>query len=161
VRTPPVSWRGKALTVRAAPDCRAWLERLPSPDPPWQALLTSDRPLTLRGLELRLGPDGPAGGAAVAPAEGPAVCVQGAALALEDGRLRSAGRAPLVVVRDGGELGVKACRLEAGAVALSVEVGYTPCRVRLEGNTCTVREASGVVLSLWAAEVRGPTPVEV
>jgi hypothetical protein len=57
---------------------------------------------------------------------------------------------------------MKACRLEAGAVALSVEVGQgPPCRVHLEGNTCTVREAAGVVLSLWAAEVRRPTPVEV
>ncbi len=53
--TPPLSWRGRALTVRATSGERPCLEMASAADP-WQALLTTDRDLTLEGLELRSRP---------------------------------------------------------------------------------------------------------
>jgi serine/threonine-protein kinase len=151
VRTPPLAWQGKALTLRAAPGGRPVLE-LAAPEHPWQALLCGDSELTLEGLELRH---------ALPREAGPLVCVEGAALRLTDCVLHSAGAGPLVVSRGGGELTLRGCRLDAGAVGVSAEVGAGPCRVTLEGNTVTVREPSGVALSLWAAELSAPAAADV
>ncbi|HEY1861202.1 MAG TPA: serine/threonine-protein kinase, partial [Gemmataceae bacterium] len=51
--TEPLTIRDKTLTLQAAPGCRPSLRLTPSPGRrPWQALLTSNRPLTLIGLDL-------------------------------------------------------------------------------------------------------------
>jgi hypothetical protein len=149
-RTPPLAWQGKALTLRAAPGGRPVLE-LAAPEHPWQALLCGDSDLTLEGLELRH---------ALPREAGPLVCVEGAALRLTDCGLYSAAGGPLVVSRGGRELALRGCRLDAGAVGVSAEVGG-PCRVTLEGNTVTVREPSGVALSLWSAELSAPAAADV
>jgi serine/threonine-protein kinase len=149
-RIPPLAWEGKALTLRAAPGGRPVLE-LTAPEHPWQALLCGDSELTLEGLELRH---------ALPREAGPLVCVEGAALRLSDCGLRSSGGGPLVVSRNGGELTLRGCRLDAGGVGVSVEVGG-PCRVTLEGNTLTVRESWGVALSLWSAEMSAPAAADV
>jgi hypothetical protein len=150
VSTPPLTWQGKALTLRAAPGGRPVLE-LAAPEHPWQPLLCGNSELTLEGLDLRH---------ALPREAGPLVCVEGAALRLTGCALHSTGGGPLVVCRGGGELTLRGCRLDAGAVGVSAEVGG-PCRVTLEGNTVTVREASGVALSLWAAELSAPAAAEV
>jgi hypothetical protein len=149
-RTPPLAWQGKALTLRAAPGGRPVLE-LAATEHPWQALLCGDSELTLEGLELRH---------ALPREAGPLVCVEGAALRLSDCVLHSAGAGPLVVCRGGG-LTLRGCWLDAGAVGVSAEVGAGPCRVTLEGNMVTVREPSGVALSLWAAELSAPAAADV
>jgi serine/threonine protein kinase len=148
--TPPLAWQGKPLTLRAAPGGRPVLE-LADPEHPWQPLLCGDSDLTLEGLELRQ---------PLPRGAGPLVCVEGAALRLSDCALYAAGGGPLVVSRGGGELTLHGCRLDAGAVGVSAEVGG-PCRVTLEGNTLTVREPSGVALSLWAAELSAPAAAAV
>src|SRR5262249_32556805 len=50
--TGPLRVTGKALTLRAAPGAHPVLH-LDAPAQPWQALLTTDRPLALEGIELR------------------------------------------------------------------------------------------------------------
>src|SRR5262249_24083727 len=54
--TRPLSVRGKALVLRAAPGERPSLEAVDDPGLPWAALLASDRPLTLEEIDLRRGP---------------------------------------------------------------------------------------------------------
>jgi serine/threonine protein kinase len=50
--TPPLSCRGKALTIRAAAGCRPRLLLRGDEQPPWRALLDTDADLTLEGLSL-------------------------------------------------------------------------------------------------------------
>jgi serine/threonine-protein kinase len=151
--TPPLAWSGKALTFRAAPGERPRLElAAPAGASPWQALLSSDRDLTLDGLELRRTSGGPAGRL---------VCVERAALRLTDCRL-TCPDGVAVVHRHGGALMLHSCRVEAGAAALSVEVGDQPeCEIHLEGTEIEVRDPSGVGLSVWAAEARRRTTAAV
>ena len=149
--TPPLSWRGRSLTVRAALDGRPCLEMTAGADP-WQALLATDRDLTLEGLDLRA----PPGGAA-----GRLICSERAALRLNDCRL-SAPAGAGVVHRNGGELTLQGCRVETGGTAVSVEVGaQATCKVRIIDTTLKVRDLSAAGLALWAPEVRRPTAVDV
>ena len=114
--TPPLTWRGRSLTLRAAPGERPCLEMTAAAADPWQALLTTDRDLTLEGLELRLQPA--VGGGST----GRLICCERAALRLTDCRL-SAPTGAGIVQRNGGELTLQACRIETGGTAVSVEVG--------------------------------------
>jgi serine/threonine-protein kinase len=142
--TAPLSWSGKALTLRAAPGVRPRLVRAPSPEPTWNALLDTDRDLALHGVDLADGP---------ADSDCPLVSVAGGALHVTGCGLRGVGRAPLLALRRGTELRLLDCRLDATAVAVSVEVGPAGrCRLGMEKCTVRVRDASGVAVSLWAAE---------
>jgi serine/threonine-protein kinase len=150
----PVSWRGKALTLRAAPGCRPLLVMSAPPEDPWQALLATDRDLTVEGIDLA----GPAG----ARSEGFVLACDHASLRLSDCRVLGAATSAAVVVRNGAEVSLSRCRVEAGPQALSVEVGQTErCRIRLEDSTLTAETASGVALSLWASAARRATPVDL
>jgi hypothetical protein len=119
----------------------------------WDALLSADRDLTLQGLELLA----PAGAEAW-----PLVRIERAALRLEDCVLRSEHDAggPAAVLHRGTGLFARACRVEAGGVALAVQAGELPCRVRLEGCQIDVRAPHGAALSLWASGPGGSAPVE-
>ena len=153
--TPPLTWRGRSLTVRAAPGGRPCLEMAAPAADPWQALLTTDRDLTLVGLDRR-SPPGAGGGAA-----GRLICCERAALRLTDCRLSAPGGAG-VVYRNGTELTLEACRVETGGTAVSAEVGeQTTCKVRIANTTLEVRDPSAAGLALWAPGVRRPTAVEV
>ncbi len=153
--TPPLAWRGRSLTLRAAPGGRPCLEMAASTTDPWQALLTTDRDLTLEGLDLRAPPG--AGHGAV----GRLICCERAALLLTDCRLSAPGGAG-VVYRNGGELTLRDCRVESGGTAVSVEVGEQKiCKVRIIHTTLEVRDPSGAALALWAPEVRKPAAVDV
>jgi hypothetical protein len=158
-RTHPVSWQNKRLTLRAAPGSRPCLEMPASGDQPWQALLTTDRSLTIEGLELRRGAMRITD---VGSAAGPLICCQRADLRLKDCVLTGPGKSPLLVCRNSRELVLQGCRIEAGAIAVSVEVGQeASCRLELTSNVLLAQEESAVALSLWAPEVRQATPVEL
>jgi hypothetical protein len=145
-RTAPLSWPGKTLTLQAGPGPRPCVERADVPERPWEALLSSDRPLTLRGLDL-------CGGAEQGSGVAPLVCVEGAALRLADCRLQAAGRGPLLALRRGTALRLESCRLEGEWLAVSVEVGpERPCRAELAGCRVRVRNPEGAALSLWSVE---------
>jgi hypothetical protein len=149
-RTAPLRLGGKALTLRGAPGVRPCLESVPGPS--WDALLESDRNLTLDGIDL----------CAPQPADGrPLVCVEGAVLRLRGCRLSSAHREPLVLLRQATAVRLTDCRLDAGAVAVSVEVGARSCRIDVKKCRLQVRDASGAALSLWAGEEEPAFPVEV
>jgi hypothetical protein len=152
VPTPPLTLRGKSLTLRAAPGCRPRLVLRP-PSAPWQGLLTTDRALTLEGIDL-------GGGEAVQDAAAPLVTCTGPGLHLVGCNLQTAGPAPAVLLRGGGELTLRRCRIETAAAAVSVEAVAVPlCRITLEDNT--VRAADGAAVSVWATEGAAPAAVRI
>ena len=85
---PPVRIQGKALAIKAAPGSQPRLE-LPvtSRNSAWQALLSTDRPLTLQGLELTVDHD--QASAAAEPMH--LVYCEGGALHMRDCRLLANG----------------------------------------------------------------------
>jgi tRNA A-37 threonylcarbamoyl transferase component Bud32 len=154
----PMSCKGKTLTVRACGRERPRLVMKPAEDP-WHALFHTDRALTLEGLDLAVATDA-SGGRTTNDA--PLICCEGEPLHLTDCRLTSGASGAAIVVRDAVEVSVRGCRIDAGAVGLSLEVGQgTSCRIRLVDSQLTVRDESGVVLSLWSPEVRQMVPVKL
>lgn len=154
--TPPLSWSGKALTLRAAEGTRPRLE-LRASDEPWQALLQSDRALTLEGLELAEVTD-----SSWKPSrpQTPLIRCTHAPLYLTNCWLRSASDGTAIVARNPSEIIVRGCGIEAGSVSLSVEVGQAgSARIRIENTRLIVRGNAGTALSLWAAEIRRTTLV--
>jgi hypothetical protein len=160
VGCPPLRTQGKALTVRAAVKDRPCLEMTAPASPSWPTLLTTDRPLTLEGLELRH-PGARSGDPSTLAELGPLLSCEQASLRLVNCRLSGRGPSPLIVVRNAPQATLERCWIDAEAVGLSVEVGKAPCRLQLQENTFTDHGASGVALSLWAPEVRLATPVEL
>lgn len=154
--TSPLCWQGKALTLRAANGTRPRLE-LRSNDDPWQALLQTDRALTLEGLELALAEDKSRKRTQQAT---PLIRCAGAPLSLSNCRLFGGADGAVLVARNPGAVIVRNCRIDAGAVGVSVEVGQGgSVRLHIEKTKLTVRDPSGAALSLWAAELRQATPV--
>src|SRR6185437_7317074 len=157
-RSPPLSLQGKALTVRAAEGVRPRLEMKPGDDP-WQALFHTDRPLTLEGLDLAIAGTVPD---AHRSHGGSLICCAGASVQLIDCRLTTAPDNVAIIARNVGEILVRRCRIDAGSVGVSVEVGRnSTCRLRVLESRLSVREASGAALSLWAPEVSQPTAVDL
>jgi serine/threonine protein kinase len=150
--TPPLTWQSKALTLRADGGARPRLE-LKTVDDPWQALLRTDRALSLEGVDLAT---------AAHAADAPLIYCEQASLRLTDCKLTSGAAATAIIARNPDEVVLHGCGVEAGAVGLSVEVGQkTECRIRMVDNRLTVRGESGAALSLWAPEIRGATAVRV
>jgi serine/threonine protein kinase len=155
--TEPLAVRDKTLTLQAAPGCRPSLRLTPSPGRrPWQALLTSNRPLTLIGLDL-----------ACPPAEGikaprepmHLVYCRQAALRLIDCRLAAPGVTAPIVCRSSPKLEMRGCKLAAAASALCLEIGDGPgCEVFLENNEIALEQPDGAALSLWTAEGKPTSP---
>jgi serine/threonine-protein kinase len=154
--TPPLSWFGRALTLRAASSERPCLEMTASASDPWETLLTTDRDLTLEGLDLRALPVSSGGNTT-----GRLICCEWAALRLTDCRL-SAPCGAGVVHRNGGELVLQDCRVETGGTAVSVEVGQQKsCRIRIADTTLDSCGPGGAGLAVWAPELRQATAVDV
>jgi hypothetical protein len=155
--TEPLAVRDKTLTLQAAPGCRPSLRLTPTPGRrPWQALLTSNRPLTLINLDLACPPaDG-----RKAPREPMhLVYCQQAALRLIDCRLAAPGVTAPVVCRNSPMLEMRGCKLAAAASALCLELGDGPgCEVRLENNQIALEQPDGAALSLWVAEGKPESP---
>lgn len=156
--TPPLSWQGKALTLRAARGLRSRL-LMKAADDPWQALLQTDRALTLEGLDLGIA-EGPSRRLPASVA--PLIRCSQAPLCLSNCRLTTPENGVAIVARSATDLVVRGCEIEAGMVGLSIEVGQgRVARVHLEDSRMSVREASGAALSLWAEESHQTTPVEL
>jgi serine/threonine protein kinase len=156
--TPPITWEGKALTLRAASETPPRLVLKPGDDP-WQALLQTDRALTLEGLDLAVGQESSRmhQGAAA-----PLIRCTQAPLYLTNCRLTTRADGVAIVGRKPSEVVVRGCKIEAGAVGLSIEVGQgSVLQVRIEDTRLTVHEESGAALSLWAAEAQQASPVEL
>jgi serine/threonine protein kinase len=154
-RLRPLAWRGKTLTLRAAPGVRPCLET-DTAGTKDQPLLCTDRPLTLEGLELRRAADG-----AGEPSAGPLVSVQGASLHLSDCRLHGPDRGPTVVCR-GGDLLVRCSRILAGAVGLSVEAEEHAHRhVHLVETTIRTHQPGGLGLLLSAPRAARSGPLDI
>jgi serine/threonine-protein kinase len=137
----PVSVSGKTLTLRAAPGSHPALTFATHPAA-WQALLTTDRPLTLEGIELRWGPGG-----------GPAhlLYATGESLRLSGCRVIAEGHSAPVVARGAGRVELRDCRLTAGGLALCAEVGPgSECAVVLENNRIEVSDKGAAAVSVWA-----------
>jgi hypothetical protein len=170
----PLTIRGKDLTLQAAPGSNPCLELIP-----WgraeliphskaelislyvptvqQALLTTDRPLTLRGLELRL---------RASPREsdsgpGHLVYSQGASLSLHHCRLITQRRAAGVVCRGSPHLEMRACRVESAGLALSLEAANSACDILLAENCLEVQGKGEAALSVWQPELATPLPVRL
>jgi serine/threonine protein kinase len=151
-RTRPLQLRGKSLTLAAGPGAKPILERLDAPEMEWEALLSSDRPLTLEGLTLR------GGEGALAPV----VLVEQASLRLRDCVLEGGTTGPLAALRRGRSLEIEGCRLTATTQALAVEMeAPNSCRVSISRSTIEVRDPTGPALLLWSAEQGPPARVEV
>jgi len=150
-RISPLTWRGRSLTLRAAPGVRPVLQAAAPAADPWESLLTTDRALTLEGLELRSAPG----------AGGRLICCERAALRLTDCRLTAPDGAG-IVHRNGGELSLRGCRVETYGAAVSVEVGdQKTCKVRITDTLLEVREPGGAAVALWASAVHMPTAVDL
>ena len=150
-RIPPLTGRGRSLTLRAAPGARPVLQAAAPAADPWEALLTTDRDLTLEGLDLHSPPG----------SGGRLICCERAALRLTDCRLTAPGGAG-VVYRNGGELSLRGCRVETFGAAISVEVGaQKTCKVRIADTLLDVRERGGAAVALWAPAVHVPTAVDL
>jgi serine/threonine protein kinase len=149
--TPPLTWHGRSLTLRAAPDCRPCLELQASAADPWQTLLTTDRDLTLQGLNLRSG----RGGA------GRLIYCEHGDLHLTDCRL-AAPEGAGVVHRNGGRLSLNGCRVDTGGTALSVEVGGNKtCQVRIVNSLLEAHAPTAAGLALWTREIQQAVTVDV
>jgi serine/threonine protein kinase len=150
--TPPLTWQGKALTVRSDGAAPPRLE-MKATDDPWQALFHTNRALSLEGVDLAMAARSP---------DAPLIYAEQASLHLTDCKLTGGARGTAIIARNPAEVMVRGCAIEAGAVGLSIEVGQRDeCRIRMVDNRLTVREESGAALSLWAPEIRGATAVGV
>jgi serine/threonine protein kinase len=150
--TGPVAVAGKALALRAAPGSRPCL-RFARPPAAWQALLSSDRPLALEGIDLCH--DAPGG----EPAH--LVCASGASLRLVRCRVTAPRRSAPVVARGASRVELRDCRLLAGSLALCAEAGAGTCEVVLAGNTIEVGDAGAAAVSVWAGGRTGLARVEL
>lgn len=151
--TAAVSLAGKALTLRAAPGSHPVLVFAARPAA-WQSLLTSDRPLALEGVELRLAPE-------VGPAH--LLYTTGASLRLAACRVTAASHSAPIVTRGVGRVELRDCHLLVGALALCAEVRPgTECQVVMSGNEIEVRDSGAAAVSVWAGEHNvGPVRIDM
>jgi serine/threonine protein kinase len=151
----PVTLRDKAVTLQAAAGERPCLNLVPSTEPrPRQALLASNRSLTLVGLDLAYEP--PAGPKTPREPVHLVFC-ENASLRILDCRLTAPRLIAPVICRQCPSVEVRDCRLTAAASGLCVDLGDgAGCEVILNGNQITMEEREGAAVSLWAAESRRP-----
>jgi serine/threonine protein kinase len=147
-RLAPENLAGRSLTLRAAPGPRPVIWWAPAAES-WDALLATNRDLTLEGLDLR------------AEEAWPLIQVDCASLRLRDCRLSGKGDGPLVCLRGGAALTMAGCRLESAGQAVAVELSERPCAVRLTGCSVAVRSPGAAGLSIWSAPAAAPGEVEV
>jgi serine/threonine protein kinase len=152
-RTAPISLHGKALTFRAASTVRPIVEQIGSSGRNWEALLASDRPLTLEGIDLH-------GGHSEIAA--PVVAVEGAMLHLRDCSVRAGRPGPLLALRGGSAVVIENSQLMARRQALTVEIAADrPCRINVRKSHVEVRDPTGPALLLWSPEMTAATAVRV
>jgi serine/threonine-protein kinase len=149
----PLSLTGKALTLRAAPGWHPCL-KCDGPLAAWQALLSSDRPLALEGIELRQ-----------ASGHEPAhlIYAEGASLRLVRCQITADHTAAPIVVRRAERVELRDCQLQVAELALCAETAPNgPCTILLHGNTAEVRKAGSAAISVWArGQRREPVHIEM
>jgi serine/threonine protein kinase len=152
----PVRWEGKAQTLRAARGEHPQL-LMQGREDPWQALLQTDRSLTLDGLDLGVADKHSSGH--TAPAVPLLRCTQ-ASLYLTSCRLDAGTHGIAIVARNPHQVVIRGSTITAGAVGLSVEVGKrSPSCLRLADTRLSVSEESGAALSLWSLEAGQASPI--
>jgi hypothetical protein len=144
VKSAPVRVAGKALTLRGVAGSRPVIERQAGTEERWDALLSSDRALTIEGLELRGTPSDLA----------PLVCVEGASLCLRDCKVHMPAGGPATALRGGTQLRLLGCELNAGRQAVAVEVMERPCSILARDCRVRVSDAAGVVMLAWSERER-------
>lgn len=142
----PLEVRGKALTLRAAPGVAPQLVLIRTPPAAeWKALLSSDRALTLEGLELR----GPSGEEQGSVRTTHLVQCDSAPLTLLRCRLAAPHGQGLLVCRQVPRLVMHDCHVQAAASALGVELGTAGSEVQLSGCHIQVADPVSAALALW------------
>jgi hypothetical protein len=157
---PPLTVSGKALTIRAGPGYRPQLRAVAGPPgQPWQALLETDRALTVEGVDFSR--EAEAGASPDGQVAHLVYCDQ-APLRLVDCQLEVPNGSALVVCRNAPVFEMRNCRVRAAQAAVCVEAsrGRVP-DIHLAGNTVTMTERRGVAFSLWAPEARRPAGVRL
>jgi serine/threonine protein kinase len=153
IPTGPVVLRDRAVTLQAATGGRPRLTLIPSTEArPRQALLSSNRSLTLIGLDLAYEPPiGPK-----APREPiHLVYCENAPLHLLDCHLTAPGLTAPIVCRQCPTVELRDCRLTAAASGLCIELGDgSDCEVILNGNQVAMEQRDGAAVTLWVAESR-------
>jgi hypothetical protein len=149
----PLAIQGKALVLRAAPGSYPCLT-MTRPPPKWEALLSTDRSLTLEGLEFRC----PLAGEDIAA---PLLCSQGAALRLLGCRLCVPGWSGVVVCRGCPRVELRGCEVRAASLALCLEAGDTGCTAVLADNHIEVQKAGAAAVSVWRPEMSPATAVHL
>jgi serine/threonine-protein kinase len=149
-RTPSVVVHGKSLTIKAAQGSRPRFVLTTAGAQPWQPLLSTDRSLTLEGLELvRVAQSD----ALEQPDTAHLVYCERAPLRLTNCRLLAPGGAALVVCRGCPKVQIHDCRLAAAALAVCIETGNeATAEIELWRSQVEVSAADGAAVSLWAAE---------
>jgi serine/threonine protein kinase len=160
IMTEPLVVHDKALTFQAAPGCRPSLRLVPAPGThPWQALLTSNRTLTLVGLDLAC----PSADGRKAPREPMhLIYLQHAVLNLIDCRIAAPGVTAPIVCRNCAKVELRGCKLAAAASALCVEISDGPgCELVVENSHLATEQPDGAAVTLWAAEGKPTSPPRV
>jgi serine/threonine-protein kinase len=144
----PQRLHGKALTLRAAGGQRPRLTLIPEPNSePWKALLATDRPLHLDGLELECEPS------SKAPSDTcHLVYIEKSSLTLTNCVIRAPHGQACIVCRDCREVKLAHCQINANALALCVESGAAETEVTLRSTSLQIESPRGAALSLWASE---------
>jgi serine/threonine protein kinase len=170
VPTPPLDFRGRALTVRAAPECRPVL--VGNSVSPWGALITADRELRLEGLTLQLSEDSEAAASRLIDSAGaplvlvgcklmadgsttPVVCRGCPAVELRECEVVSRGVA--VSAESSGDLSLSRCNIRSEEAAVVIwrrpDAGRAPARLMLNHNDISARRGVALVGSFDRAEV--------
>jgi hypothetical protein len=150
----PLDLHGKSLILEAAPGSRPRLSLTAGASSKmWQPLLSTDRDLTLRGIDLEYDTSSESL-AEARPTH--LIWSERATLLLEDCGLLAPGGCAPIVCRKPRLAELARCQVVAQASALSVEVGPgPPPSIRVHGTTLGVRQSEGAALSFW---VQGGLP---
>lgn len=149
---PPIHVTGKRLTLRAAAGAKPILVR--ASQQTWDALIQSDRDLTLEGLELH-------GGETEGPFA-PLVSVEAGKLQLRSCALTQRCQAPALAVRRGTEVMIDKCTVTALVQGLAVEApSQADCAIRLNASEFLLRDAAGPAILLWASEAESSRRIDV
>jgi hypothetical protein len=158
--TRPIAIQGKTLAIKAAPGYQPRIVFVPEKDDPiWQPLLTSDRALTLEGLDLceqpgTTDPD--------KPKTTHLVYCEHAGLHLKSCRLLAPHSCALVVCRRPPRLEIEDCRIVAHTAALCIEAGSNSgSEINLRGNRLAIQGTCGTALSLWETKTSLPSVVRL
>jgi hypothetical protein len=139
----PIKLRGKELVIRAAPGYRPRLQLAGNRSyPAWEPLLSTDRALTIDGLELL--------GKRDAPDTLHLLYAERAPLRIVNCNLRAEYGRGLIVCRDTENVELKNCELKGDSALICVEVSDgRDTRMLLDGCKLATTDPRGAALSLW------------